>query len=70
MSSAIRQWLETLGLVQYGDRFEADDIDRISERGILRQTTLLGTRDGGAFENPMFIVGEVDEQGRYARNDS
>ena len=27
MSSAIRQWLETLGLAQYGDRFEGDDID-------------------------------------------
>jgi hypothetical protein len=27
MSSAIRQWLEELGLARYGDRFEADDID-------------------------------------------
>ena len=27
MSSALRQWLEKLGLAQYGDRFEADDID-------------------------------------------
>ena len=27
MSSPIRQWLEKLGLAQYGDRFEADDID-------------------------------------------
>jgi len=27
MSSGIRQWLEKLGLAQYSDRFEADDID-------------------------------------------
>jgi class 3 adenylate cyclase/tetratricopeptide (TPR) repeat protein len=27
MSSPFRQWLEKLGLAQYGDRFEADDID-------------------------------------------
>ena len=27
MSSPLRQWLERLGLAQYGDRFEADDID-------------------------------------------
>ncbi len=27
MSGPIRQWLEKLGLDQYGDRFEADDID-------------------------------------------
>ncbi|HEY5644943.1 MAG TPA: adenylate/guanylate cyclase domain-containing protein [Pseudomonadales bacterium] len=27
MSTAVRQWLETLGLAQYGDRFEAEDID-------------------------------------------
>jgi len=27
VSSAVRQWLETLGLAQYGDRFEAEDID-------------------------------------------
>ena len=27
VSSALRQWLERLGLAQYGDRFEADDID-------------------------------------------
>jgi len=27
MSAALRQWLETLGLAQYGDRFAADDID-------------------------------------------
>ena len=27
MSSPLRQWLERLGLAQYGDRFDADDID-------------------------------------------
>ena len=28
MSSPIRQWLELLGLPQYAERFEANDIDR------------------------------------------
>ena len=50
-------------------RYRADHV-RLSARGILRQATLLGTRDGGAFETPMFIVAEVDEQGRVARNDT
>ena len=50
-------------------RYRADHI-RLSARGILRQTTLLGTRDGGAFETPFFIVAEVDEQGRVASNDT
>ena len=50
-------------------RYRADHV-RLSARGILRQATLLGTRDGGAFENPMFIVAEVDEQGRVASNDT
>ena len=42
----------------------------VPKRCILRQATLLGTRDGGAFENPMFIVAEVDEQGRVASHDT
>jgi ketosteroid isomerase-like protein len=50
-------------------RYRADHI-RLSARGILRQATLLGTRDGGAFEKPMFIVAAVDEQGRVASNDT
>jgi hypothetical protein len=50
-------------------RYRADHI-RLSARGILRQMTLLGTRDGGAFENPFFGVAEVDEQGRVASNDT
>ena len=50
-------------------RYRADHV-RLSARGILRQATLLGTRDGGAFENPMFIVAEVDEQGRVASTDT
>ncbi len=43
---------------------------RISAHGVLRQTMLSGTRDGGAFENPMFVVARVDEQGRIESYDS
>ncbi len=47
-----------------------DDHVRISRRGILKRTALVGTRDGGAFENPLFLVEELDEQGRFVRADS
>jgi hypothetical protein len=43
---------------------------RISRRGTFRQGMLAGTRDGGAFESPMFLVFEVDEEGRITRADS
>ncbi len=41
-----------------------DDHIRLCERGHLAQSTLLGTREGGAFESPMLRVTEVDESGR------
>lgn len=41
-----------------------DDHVRLCERGHLAQATLLGTREGGAFESPMLRVTEVDESGR------
>jgi class 3 adenylate cyclase/ketosteroid isomerase-like protein len=44
-------------------RYRKDHV-RLSERGHLSQATLLGTREGGAFESPMLRVSEFDELGR------
>jgi class 3 adenylate cyclase/ketosteroid isomerase-like protein/tetratricopeptide (TPR) repeat protein len=52
------------------DAHYRDDHVRLSARGILRQTALVGTRDGGVFENPMLGVFEANGQGRIARLDT
>ena len=46
-----------------------DDHLRICARGTLAGMVLCGTRDGGAFENPLLRVTEVDEQGRVLSHD-
>jgi ketosteroid isomerase-like protein/tetratricopeptide (TPR) repeat protein len=50
-------------------RYRQDHV-RVAQRGVLRRTTLVGTREGGAFENPMLTVHEADDQGRSVRVDS
>jgi ketosteroid isomerase-like protein len=45
------------------------DHGRTSSRGLLAQATWLGTRDGGAFENPFLMVGEFSADGRILRAD-
>jgi ketosteroid isomerase-like protein len=42
---------------------------RVCERGDLAATTLLGTRDGGPFEDPRVVVAEGDSVGRIRRID-
>lgn len=42
---------------------------RASRRGLLAQAIWLGTRDGGAFENPFLMVGEFGADGRILRAD-
>jgi SnoaL-like domain len=42
---------------------------RVCERGLLAATTVFGTRDGGAFEDPRVVVVEGDDQGRIRRID-
>lgn len=49
MSSPLRQWLERLGLAQYGDRFEADDLDldvvpSLSEQDLEKLGVTMGHR--------------------------
>ncbi len=45
------------------------DHGRTSSRGMLAQAIWLGTRDGGAFENPFLMVGEFDDEGTILRAD-
>ena len=42
---------------------------RTSGRGMLGSAVWLGTRDGGAFENPFLLVGECGADGRMLRAD-
>jgi ketosteroid isomerase-like protein len=50
-------------------RYRVDHV-RASDRVLLSQTAQGGTREGGAFENSMLLVGEWDEAGRVLRFDS
>ena|GEM_PF-2009695 len=50
-------------------RYRTDHL-RFCTGGLLRLTTLAGTRDGGAFETPMSIVHAVDREGRVTRADN
>jgi hypothetical protein len=52
------------------DSYHRRDHVRMTARGLLRSSTLVGTRDGGAFENPLLEVHEVDDQGRTWRSDT
>ena len=50
-------------------RYRVDHV-RASDRVLFSQTAQVGTREGGAFENPMVLVGEWDESARVLRFDS
>jgi ketosteroid isomerase-like protein len=50
-------------------RYRVDHV-RVFDRVLLSQTAQVGTREGGAFENLMLLVGEWDEAGRVLRFDS
>ncbi len=49
-------------------RIRADHATRC-ERGLILVTVLVGTREGGAFEDPRAAVNELDAQGRLLRLD-
>jgi ketosteroid isomerase-like protein len=50
-------------------RLRIDHVVATSARRVLYAPAWVGTRDGGAFEEPSLIVAEIDEQGRFRRFD-
>jgi hypothetical protein len=67
--AAYAQALRSLVELAPDVRLRIDHVLALSERAALYAPTWIGTREGGAFEEPSVIVAEVDEQGRFRRFD-
>src|SRR5262249_27266541 len=50
-------------------RLRVDHVFRMSDRVVVYAPTWVGTRDGGAFEDPSLIVAEVDDLHQIRRFD-
>jgi ketosteroid isomerase-like protein len=67
--AAYAQALRSLVELAPDVRLRIDHVLAMAKQKVLYATSWIGTREGGAFEEPSVIVAEVDDRGRFRRFD-